>query len=67
MSLPTADTIAKYRKLLAQFNDPDGCIDDAEDLLQEIPTYLEFILAYHDTLADMAERLRGIQEDQEWH
>jgi hypothetical protein len=40
----------KIESLLAQFNDPDGVIDDPEELLNEIPGWLEEIVRLRDEL-----------------
>lgn len=43
--LPTEEELDYMCQDLAQFEDPDGCIDDAEDFLERVPYYLETILA----------------------
>ena len=57
MMLPTQGTIEKYQRLLDKFDDPDGCIDDSEELLEEVPTYLEFIIALHYELISVRNQL----------
>ena len=57
LKLPTASEIRGVRDLLGKFNGNDA-IDDPEDLLNDLPYYLEMILALDHELEDTKERFR---------
>jgi len=59
--LPSQDTINEYHILRDKLNDPNSCIDDSEELLNDIPTYLSFILALHYELMSTRNQLTAIK------
>lgn len=48
--LPSDAEIKRIRALHKELTDPDGCVDDPEDLLNDLPDYLEMILGLHSEL-----------------
>ena len=50
-SCPDERAVQRCREMLAQFNACEP-IDDAEEILDNIPMYLEWIIAQHEALKE---------------